>query len=50
MCGGGVGGGGTVTVSMWDSHAPTFNKMNYPTINPPKLFVPLPDKSLTTPP
>jgi hypothetical protein len=29
-----LGGGDSGYLSMWDSHAPTFNMINYPTINP----------------
>ncbi len=42
-------GGDSDRLSMWDSHAPTFNMTNYPSINPPKRFVPIPESYCAPP-
>ncbi len=44
------GGGDSDCLCMWNSHAPTFNMTNYPSINPPKWTVPIPYELLSTVP
>jgi hypothetical protein len=43
-----VGGGDSDCLCMWDYPASTFTTMDYPTIDPPKRFVPVSHESLPT--